>query len=216
MLNVGNCVGGGPGGYHARPGRMYCKHKKQEKGHIFFTGEDVGDRGELETNPFSPVSPQSIPWAAIIPVEELPNMPDREDPSYVDFCERVITGLKQRLSEAIEKEKVSKAKQSIADLMNQLFLAEGPSQKVHTSANQSPAPQSPGMGRAAAKGSAVDQSVPMQGASGSSDHFNYNQVPVLRVVEESDTKDYLSMLRPENHLMAKKSFENMNYIWTWY
>lgn len=66
-------------------------------------------------------SPSSgLDWSSILSPEELKDIPDRSDPSYLGLCEKTISELKQQLEQKNDLEKVRAAEDQISILMAQL------------------------------------------------------------------------------------------------
>lgn len=181
----------GCGGRHPRPGGSLCKILQSGK---LFTGEDFDEiERKEEAEGATNTGSQGVPWSEIVAPDELREVPDREDPQYLEYCEKTIQLLKARVETTMESEKVIKAESTISKLLAQLHVGTGTKGKNRRLS--SPAKPPPSW-----------ISAPV--AAG----HTYTSTPsCLKVVEETDTRDYLSKLRPEQHLTPKKQYEAMNF-----
>lgn len=187
MANI-NCTGCGK--QHPRPGGSLCKHLK-------FNKEPGGSQDSGAAA--SPIS--GVDWSAILSTDELKNVPDRSDPSYLGLCEKTISELKQKLEEKNDLEKVRAAEDKISSLMAQLSVKPKTRQNSGAQPSHIAIPRSPG------------HSPPMLGESGSQwDNQDLGAAIFTRsVVEQGDSKEYLGKLRPESHLVPSKHYEAMNF-----
>lgn len=63
-------------------------------------------------------SPNSkVAWETILTEEEITEMPTRESPEYLPFCETVISDLNKKVTEAMESKRKDKAEKEISSLM---------------------------------------------------------------------------------------------------
>lgn len=178
----------GCGGRHARPGGSLCKILRSGK---LFNVEEFDEEYEEKREGATKAISKGVPWSDIVSLSELGEVPDRSDSCYLDYCEKTIELLQAKLRTAEDSEKVIKAESTITNLLSQLQIGSGTKLKRRVSSLD----HSMHGGRAPA-------------ASASSDPF----IPsCLKVVEETDTRDYLSKLRPEHHIIPKKQFDSMNY-----
>lgn len=101
---------------HARPGGIYCKNANSSKAGV----QDGG-----ASNPRSP----NFTWEGIVAEAEIETIPERSDPTYLPFCEKIIQELSQQLKDSEEEQKVCKAEDEIAELLSQLRITS-PRSKV--------------------------------------------------------------------------------------
>lgn len=217
-MSLINCTG--CGGYHQRPGGSRCRN-------LHFTRNmDSGGQAQASNVGFDTgyatgvAFPDSkVAWATILSPGELAAMPLREDPEYLSLCEDVIANLTKKLNKANEREKVARAEDQISGLMAQLDIGGGSQRRrsspLPASASKQDIPSSPAVRPTPSRGSNVP---PTFVTSGVPDEPILSMNPLLGhghfsrpIVDEHDSKEYLSKLRIENHLVPVKSYELVNY-----
>lgn len=188
----------GCGGLHPRPGGSRCKHLK--KGKIV----EVDTESEFDSDDEAAANPDSIvAWSKLLSADEMAEIPDRADPSYMELCERTIADLTKQLESVTKSRKVEKAENRIAALMAKLKIDPLTSSgENHIGAGAPDKNRTPSRGRGD----------PCKGDYYHGDSSSPSPPPGFKnVVEPNDTKEYLGRLRPEAHLVPVKIYEAMNY-----
>lgn len=117
-MNI-NCTG--CGGVHPRPGGSMCKNLAFTR-NIGRKYDSTGTvRGGAAAGPNSKMG-EAPRWEAVLPPDELANVPLRTSDEYLAFCEKVIADLSHKLEASEEEEKVRNAERKISELMSQLQL----------------------------------------------------------------------------------------------
>lgn len=204
-----NCTG--YGGVHPRPGGSRCKNLRfgvQKEENIVHSGEESDSDSDLGATS----SNSMVAWDAILSQEEISAMPERSEDSYLPFCEKIINDLQEKVTKMSEDKRVSDAEKKITGLMSQLNLgASKPRRKscLPATGHQVPATglTSPRYGLSGHSLHDISVSPGVSKTQLHSSHMGFPRAPV----EPGDTKDYIGKLRPENHLVPLKTYDNMNY-----
>lgn len=107
----------GCGGVHPRPGGSRCHFMKEKV--VSLEDSDLDSDDEAAANPSSMVA-----WSSVLSPDKLSDMPSREDPAYMDLCEKTIADLTQQLEFASKSHRVEKAENRIAALMSKLKIGQ--------------------------------------------------------------------------------------------
>lgn len=134
-MNI-NCTG--CGGVHPRPGGSMCKNLATSL-RIHGIKEDMTGAMAADTSSKMAGTPR---WSAILPPDELSNVPDRTSDEYLAFCEKVITEVTQKVEASEEEGKVLVAKKKITELMTQLQLNESSRERGQSHAGEAILPVS--------------------------------------------------------------------------
>lgn len=196
----------GCGGVHIRPGGQYCKVLKRKTARVKMASGGLA--GEGTSHPYSP----GFAWSSFLSKEELDKMPLRTDPGYLDFCEKAIEDLNDKLKVSEEELKLREAEEKISGLIAKLHIPSvdakmaappgeraSPPAVVHRPSALSPPPGSDGVS------AGLPSPLPVLSSLGGP------SPPCHYVVESTDSKEYLSRLHPEAHLPTITSYESMNY-----
>lgn len=141
-----------------------------------------------------------IQWSSIIPPDELTNIPTRDAPEYLGFCEKIISELTAKVESTKANDKVTSAENTIVDLMAELHISDS---KHHASGK--------GVRRPSGSVFGGDLTTNPIRSPGHDLSFTHHPPFLCQVIEESDGKEYISKLRPESHLVPSKTYEQMNY-----
>lgn len=214
-----NCTG--CGGVHPRPGGSRCKNLKFG---IQYWKDSVASENESEGQEDLGVSdPNSkVAWDTILSPTELSTMPARTEDSYLPFCGKIIQDLNEKVEQMSSHARISEAEDKITELMQKLHLGSsrqrrrscppmGGHQLSAMGGQQVPATtlrsSRPGSQMVVGSQQPYDVSASRQGNGTQAFELGFPR----NVVEPGDTKEYIGKLRPENHLVPQKTYENMNF-----